>query len=128
MKRTLLSAILWLGYAVPGFAAEAKPTDPTGSAPPVAYRSAFEGYRPFREEPIVDWRALNADVGAVGGHVGIMGGAGGHAGHGGGAAKPAAGKPLATEGGQPPIRGAPKAPGGGGQTPKEATGGAHSQH
>lgn len=125
MKRILLIASVWVGQGVPAFAAEASPADPAATAPPVAYRSAFEGYRPFKEEPIVDWRKLNAEVGAVGGHVGIMGGAGGHAGHG---AKAAPGKAAGTEGGQPPVRGAPKAPGGGAQTPKEATGGAHSQH
>ena len=128
MKRTLLLAGVCLGYALPAFAAEPQPTDPAGSAPPVAYRSTFEGYRPFREEPIVDWRKLNADVGAAGGHIGIMGGAGGHAGHGAGSTSLAAGKPVTTEGGQQPVRGAPKAPGGGSQAPKEPAGGAHRQH
>ena len=127
MKLTLLFATvcLWQGALV--LAAEVQPTDPAGSAPPVAYRSAFEGYRPFREEPILDWKKLNAEVGAAGGHIGIMGGAGGHAGHGAAPAAPGAGKPVTTEGGQPPLRGAPKALGGGAQTSKEGTGGAHSQ-
>ena len=128
MTRTLLLTSLCLGYALPVFAAEPQPTDPAGSAPPVAYHSTFEGYRPFREEPIADWRKLNAEVGAAGGHIGIMGGAGGHGGHGAGSAKPAAGMPVTTEGGQPPVRGAPRAPGGGAQTPKEAAGGTHGQH
>lgn len=110
MKRTLLLAGIWLAQTVPALAAEAKPTDP---AAPVAYRSAFEGYRPFQEQSIADWRALNAEVGAAGGHIGIMGGAGGHAGHDAGAAKPAAGRPLAAESGQAPTRGASKAPAGG---------------
>ena len=128
MKRILLLAAVWLGQGAAALAAESSPTDPAASAPPVAYRSAFEGYRPFKEEPIADWRKVNEEVRAAGGHIGIMGGAGGHAGHGAGAAKPAAGKPVSTQGGQPPVRGAPKAPGGGAQTPKEAAGGAHSQH
>ena len=112
MKSVLLLLLpLSLGQTLPVLAGEAKPTDPAAAAPPVAYRSAFESYRPFREEPIANWRALNAEVGAVGGHMGIMGGAGGH---GTGAAKPAAAKPVATEGSQAPVRGAPQAPAGGG--------------
>lgn len=111
MKRSLLVLTMWLGIVMPSLAADAKPTDPTGPAPPVAYKSALDGYRSFREEPIADWRALNAEVGAAGGHVGIMGGAGGHAGHG-SAAKPATAKPptVTTESGQSPGRGTPKAP------------------
>ena len=128
MKRTLVFIGVWLGYGLPAFAGEAVPTDPAATAPPAAYRSAFEGYRPFREEPIVDWRKLNAEVGAAGGHIGIMGGAGGHAGHGAQSAKPGAAATVTTEGGRSPARGAPKAPGGGSAKPKEASGGAHSQH
>lgn len=128
MKRILLFIGAWLGHGMPAFAGEAQPTDPAALAPPISYRSVFEGYRPFREEPIVDWRKLNEEVRAAGGHIGIMGGAGGHAGHGAQSAKPGAAAPVTTEGGQPPVRGAPKAPGGGSAKPKEATGGAHSQH
>lgn len=124
VTQKLWIAAVYLAQGPVVLAAQVEPTDPTASAPPTTYRSAFEGYRPFREEPIADWRALNAEVGAAGGHIGIMGGAGGHAGH--GAAKPAAGKPVVTEGGQPPVRGAPKAPGGG--APKASGGGAHSGH
>ena len=127
MKRTLFLVIACLGQAVPGLAAEAQPADPAAPVPAAPYRSAFEGYRPFKEEQIVDWRTLNAEVGAAGGHIGIMGGAGGHAGHGANAAKPPAGKPVTTEGGQTPVRGAPKAPEGRQpDTPK--VGGTHGQH
>ena len=115
VKRVWMLLIVCLVQVGSLFAAEPKPMDPTASTPPVKYQSAFEGYRSYKEEPIADWRALNAEVGAVGGHMGIMGGA---AGHGAGATKPAATKPVATEGSQSPVRGAPKAPGGG----------AHSQH
>lgn len=120
MKHSLVVLLgIWLGQvAGAAFAAEAKPNDPAASALSLTYRSAFEGYRPFREEPIANWRALNAEVGAVGGHVGIMGGAGGHAGHGAGAAKPAAASPVTPQSGQAPVRGAPGAP----------AGGAHSGH
>lgn len=136
MTRSCLLLGIWVAQAVPALAAESTPTDPAASAPAASYRSAFEGYRPYRDEPIADWKALNAEVGAAGGHIGIMGGAGGHAGHGGGAAKPGAVKPAATEAGQAPVRGAPSAPGGkapatssgGAQSPKAPAGGAHSQH
>ena len=118
LNRVSLLLIVCLAQASSLSAAEPKATDPMAASPTIKYQSAFEGYRSYKEEPIADWRALNAEVGIVGGHMGIMGGAGGHPGHGAGAAKPAAAKPLTTEGGQPPVRGAPKAPGGG----------AHSQH
>lgn len=118
MNRVCLSLIACLAQASSLFAAEPRPTDPTAAQSTVSYQSAFEGYQSYKEQPIADWRALNTEVGSAGGHIGIMGGAGGHAGHGAGAAKPAATKPAATEGGQPPVRGAPKAP----------AGGAHSQH
>jgi hypothetical protein len=75
---------------------------------PLAYESAFETYRPYREEPVADWRAVNDEVGRVGGHAGIVGGASGHGTH--GAAKPADG-PART--GQPPLRDAPQSPAGG---------------
>ena len=107
-------AIYLLGvYLTAVFAVHAAPppaADAAGPAPATSYRSAFDGYRPFREEAVTDWRALNDEVGRVGGHVGIMrdaGGHGGHGAHGSGAAKPAA---VTTDGGRPPVRGAPKAP------------------
>ena len=89
------------------YAATPPAADAAAPTPATSYRSAFDGYRPFKEEAVTDWRALNEEVGRVGGHVGIMGGAGGHGAHGSGAAKPPA---VTTEGGQPPVRGAPKAP------------------
>ena len=113
VKHSVLLLGVSLASAVSAWAAELQPTDPAASAPPVTYRSAFEGYRLFRDEAIADWRAVNEEVGRVGGHIGIMGGAGGHGGHGATPAKPAASKPATTEGGQAPVRGAPKAPAGG---------------
>lgn len=74
--------------------------DPAAPAPGAAYRSAFDGYRGFRDEPIADWRVLNDEVGRIGGHIGIMRGSAG-----------AAAPTVTTEGGQAPVRAAPKAPG-----------------
>jgi hypothetical protein len=41
-------------------------------APTVDYRSAFDGYRPWRVEPRRDWREVNAEVGRLGGHAGHL--------------------------------------------------------
>ena len=111
MSSTDCRLLLALSFTLPvgSFAAEMKPSDPAATAPPVTYRSVFEGYKPFKEETVSNWRALNEEVGLVGGHVGIMGGAGGHAGPGESAKRAPT---ITTEGGQPPIRTAPKAPGG----------------
>jgi hypothetical protein len=37
------------------------------SVPQAVYRSAFEGYVPFREQELASWPKLNEDVGKVGG-------------------------------------------------------------
>ncbi|HYC48674.1 MAG TPA: hypothetical protein VED01_24625 [Burkholderiales bacterium] len=94
------------------FAQQPAQTTPGPARPARAstYDSAFEGYRSYREESAGDWRAVNDEVGRVGGHVGIVGGAAGHSGY--GAAKRSS---DAAEAGQPPVRGAPKAPGGAGR-------------
>jgi hypothetical protein len=46
------------------------PTDPQAKVPPVEFRSAFEGYRPFADRDMRDWRKANEEVGAAGGHAG----------------------------------------------------------
>jgi hypothetical protein len=38
------------------------PTSPQARVPPVTYRSAFEGYRPFADEKIAPWRQSNEAV------------------------------------------------------------------
>jgi predicted small secreted protein len=44
------------------------PRDAGAKAPAVEFRSAFEGYRPFVEQEMQDWRRANEEVGAAGGH------------------------------------------------------------
>lgn len=44
--------------------------DAQAKVPPVEYRSAFEGYRAFKDEELLDWRKANDEVGAAGGHAG----------------------------------------------------------
>jgi hypothetical protein len=58
------------------------PSEPSSKAPAVTYSSAFEGYRPFAEEELRDWRKANEEVGAAGGdRPGKPESAGGHGGH-----------------------------------------------
>ena len=64
--RTLLAvlpAILCAGAAVAQSEGRANPLDPQAKVPPVEYRSAFEGYRPFADRDLRDWRNANEEVG-----------------------------------------------------------------
>ena len=38
-------------------------TDSRVKVPPIEFRTAFDGYRPFAEEEQKDWRKANEDVG-----------------------------------------------------------------
>jgi hypothetical protein len=89
--RTPLLSCIGLALASPLFAAAPAPADPSVPVPAAGYPSAFESYRGYREEPLADWRAVNDEVGVIGGHAGIF-------------RAPAAAQ------GQPPARGAPQAP------------------
>jgi hypothetical protein len=109
MDRTCKFLCLALALAKPALAATPAAADPAAAVPPVRYESAFAGYRPYREQPLADWRGVNEEVVAAGGHIGIFGGASGHARHGAGqtpSPTPAAGTSADS---QPPVRGAPKA-------------------
>jgi len=46
------------------------PADPRVAEGGFAYRSAFENYRAFVEQPAASWREANEAVGAAGGHQG----------------------------------------------------------
>ena len=63
-------ALLFAGLAVAQNAERPDPMDPRAKAPAVEYRSAFEGYRPYAETELRDWRKSNEEVGAAGGHAG----------------------------------------------------------
>ena len=108
-------ALFSLPAAAQSHAALADPTQAGARVPGARYESAFQNYAPYREQPLETWRAVNDEVGRVGGHVGMFGG--GHAGH--ASAKPSSkgevGAPAAgakEAPGQQPARGAPAAPGG----------------
>jgi hypothetical protein len=67
--RTLWSTVAWLACALlPGGAfASADPGERQADAPRPAYRSAFSLYRPWHDQAVGDWRALNDRVGRIGG-------------------------------------------------------------
>lgn len=49
----------------------ATPGQPAGAgATPPAYRSVFDGYRPWRDTEPLSWRKANDDAAALGGHMG----------------------------------------------------------
>lgn len=74
-----IAAALWLAGMVtavtaqqtgPKPAANAASSAPAGYAPPAragGYRSAFEGYKAFNEQPVLSWRESNSVVGRIGG-------------------------------------------------------------
>jgi hypothetical protein len=75
--RLLAVALVLAGPAAPVVAQPARPAptppasaDPTRAQAPVpalAYRSALQNYRPWREQAPGDWRALNDEVTRIGG-------------------------------------------------------------
>lgn len=65
-----MPAFLLAGLAVAQSEGRSHPGAPGTSAPPVEFRSAFDGYRPFAEQERTDWRKANDGVGAAGGHAG----------------------------------------------------------
>jgi hypothetical protein len=68
--RTFAALALAGATAAAGAQTPAPPRAPV-TAPP-AYQSAFEGYRPYVEEPLAPWREVNDAVERVGGHVGVL--------------------------------------------------------
>lgn len=44
------------------------PGEAQRAAGPLQYDSAFDGYRPFAEQGLANWRKANEDVGMAGGH------------------------------------------------------------
>jgi hypothetical protein len=66
----VVPALLLAGVAVAQGNGRPDPRDARLKVPPVEYRSAFEGYRPYAEPELRDWRKSNEEVGAAGGHTG----------------------------------------------------------
>lgn len=55
------------GAPAPSSAASAAAAQPEPQPRLGSYRSAFEGYRPFGDQPAVSWREANDAVGRIGG-------------------------------------------------------------
>ena len=94
--RTMLGAVpalLFAGMAVAQSDGRSDPRDAKAKAPPVEFRSAFEGYRSYAEQDLRDWRKSNEEVGAAGGHAGHRPGQG----PGQPTSKPQAGKPESSK-------------------------------
>ena len=73
MKRAillLLAVAAGAAFAESGGADD--PRAPQSKVPPPTYQSAFEDYRPYREQEPASWRKVNEEVARVGGHVGVM--------------------------------------------------------
>ena len=47
--------------------AQASPTPGVVQASPPAYRSAFEGYKPYTDDKLLDWKGANDNTGRIGG-------------------------------------------------------------
>jgi hypothetical protein len=63
-------ALLFVGIAAAQGDGRRDPRDAQAKVPPVEFQSAFEGYRPYVETQLRDWRRSNEEVGAAGGHAG----------------------------------------------------------
>lgn len=56
---------LCAGLAVAQGDGRSDPRDPKAKVPPVEFRSALEGYRPYADPDLRDWRKSNEEVGAA---------------------------------------------------------------
>lgn len=67
------AAALWASVAIaqPTTATNPTPTTPatprTGESLPAGFQSALDGYKPYTDEKIVNWKAANDSVGQIGG-------------------------------------------------------------
>jgi len=59
------AALLSVAAAVPAQPAPSAPATP--AEPVLPWRSTFEGYQPFADQQVGDWRAANETVGRIGG-------------------------------------------------------------
>ena len=71
---TIVLAVALAGMSVPPAGAQLTATRDSGSS---RYRSAFDDYRPFKDQPPASWRAVNDEVARVGGHAGALKASGG---------------------------------------------------
>lgn len=62
MYKQMLFALAAMTAGSAAAQARPDPADAKAKAPPVEYRSAFEGYRPYAEPELASWRAVNEEV------------------------------------------------------------------
>ena len=64
-----LAPAVTLGIPLAAFAQLATPdaVNPSASASTLQYRSAFADYKPYKDVPLADWRAVNDAVAGSGG-------------------------------------------------------------
>jgi hypothetical protein len=92
---TAIGVLLHAAHAQPA-PAPAAASAASAAKPELTYRSAFEGYRRYTDEPVVSWKETNDNVGRIGGWRAYAKEASGdpaadpHAGH--GAMQPASGQ------------------------------------
>ncbi len=72
MKGFWIGVCVWPLFSAPQLWAQAAPIAPDPSDPkavvaPTQYRSTFDGYRKLQEEKVESWKALNDNVGRIGG-------------------------------------------------------------
>lgn len=72
MFKPLLAYGLVLISALPGLSAAqspatAVPASAAQASSPLAFRSALDGYQPYTDEKIVNWKEANDNVGRIGG-------------------------------------------------------------
>ena len=67
VSATLLIANTAVACAQPASPVSAAPPSSVASASGMGYRSAFEGYRSFKDQPVQSWREANDLVGHIGG-------------------------------------------------------------
>lgn len=68
--RTFLIAACGVLFSSAGLAqptVRSDPLEPKASVAPVQYKSSFEGYKRFAEEPLASWKATNELVHKLGG-------------------------------------------------------------
>ena len=67
LAHAVLLAPLWTNPAIGQTASRpAAASQPTGTAP-ASYRSAFEDYKPYTDEKVVNWQEANDNTGRIGG-------------------------------------------------------------
>ena len=65
--RTAVLAVLFAPVATPVALAQQASAPAAAEGAGLAYRSAFDGYRGFTDQPVGSWRKANDDVGRIGG-------------------------------------------------------------